>query len=100
MRTLLPPLADTTTGRRGFVQGLLLATALATLGWPAHALAAPAVKTPDVLSGTEIDLDIRRVTVKYSRKASGATAVHGRLTGPLASPGGGEPLTTRGQNKR
>jgi FtsP/CotA-like multicopper oxidase with cupredoxin domain len=98
MRTPLPPFADTTTGRRGFVQGLLLATALATLGWPAHAFAAPAVKTPAVLSGTELDLDISRVTVNYSGKASVATAVNGSVPGPLIRLREGDSVTIRVKN--
>ncbi|WP_340054670.1 multicopper oxidase domain-containing protein, partial [Pseudomonas sp. JAI120] len=80
------------------MQGLLLATALATLGWPAHAFAVPAVTTPTVLSGTEVDLEIGRVTVNYSGKASVATAVNGSVPGPLIRLREGDAVTIRVKN--
>lgn len=80
------------------MQGLLLATALATLGWPAHAFAVPAVTTPTVLSGTEVDLEIGRVTVNYSGKASVATAVNVSVPGPLIRLREGDAVTIRVKN--
>lgn len=86
-------------GRRQFVQALSLASGLCATGlaWnPANA--APAIKRPEELSGTEFDLEISRIPVNFSGRTRFATAVNGTVPGPLLRLREGDTVTMRVKN--
>ena len=85
-------------GRRRFVQGLLLATGLATFGRTVQARASSAAVKPVELSGSDFDLEISQVSVNYSGKIRLATAVNGSVPGPLIRLREGDAVTLRVTN--
>lgn len=81
------------------MQGLLIASGLAGLGWPVRqALASTTPLRSAELSGTEFDLDISRVPVNYSGKTRFATGVNGTVPGPLLRLREGDSVTIRVKN--
>jgi FtsP/CotA-like multicopper oxidase with cupredoxin domain len=96
-RTISPALA---VPRRRFVQGLSAAAALATAGWPGSALALEAAGpgSPAELGGTEFDLEIAPLTVNFTGRPRYATAVNGRVPGPVLRVREGDTVTLRVKN--
>lgn len=93
------PLPAPSLGRRQFVQALSLATGLCAAGLTGvSAYAAPLVKPPAELSGTEFDLEISRIAVNFSGKTSFATAINGTVPGPLLRFREGDTVTLRVKN--
>jgi FtsP/CotA-like multicopper oxidase with cupredoxin domain len=81
--------------RRSFVQGV---TATAVLGsLPAAALTAQS--KPAELSGTEFNLEIAKLGVNYTGRASTATAVNGQVPAPLLRMREGDTVTLRVTNR-
>ena len=89
--------------RRRFVQGLagtaLTAVSARHLGWAAAAGSAGAADAGAVLSGTEFDLEIGALAVNFTGRPGMATAVNGRLPGPLLRWREGDAITLRVSNR-
>ncbi|TAN02559.1 MAG: copper resistance system multicopper oxidase [Rhodanobacteraceae bacterium] len=86
--------------RRRFVQGLALGGTAAMMGGfvkPAWALTSSG--QPNVLSGTEFNLDIAEMPVNYTGAARLATAVNGQVPGPLLRWREGTTVTLRVTNR-
>ncbi len=85
--------------RRRFIQGLG-AAGLAAVGWPyaSEAWAAEPSNSPAELSGTEFDLEIAPLPVNFTGKRRYATAVNGRVPGPLLRVREGDTVTLRVKN--
>lgn len=86
-------------GRR-LLQGLSAAAGLSLAGWPGPTLALPAGKAsgPEELSGTDFDLEISAVPVNFTGRRRFATAVNGRVPGPLLRVREGDAVTVRVRN--
>lgn len=87
-------------GRRRFVQGLSATTALAVLG--GRAIAAGAAITgggPAELSGTEFNLEIAALPVRFTGQRRMATAVNGSVPGPTLRMREGDTVTLHVTNR-
>ncbi len=88
-------------GRRRFVQGVSATAALVAFGGRAIAAGASVATSggPPELSGTEFDLEIAAVPVNYTGRQRLATAVNGRVPGPLLRMREGDTVTLRVTNR-
>lgn len=75
------------------MHGIALGGAAALLGWRGRALAAP-----QVLSGSEFDLQIGAIDVNVSGRPRVATVVNGQLPGPILRWREGDTVTLRVRN--
>lgn len=87
-------------GRRRLLQGLSAAAGLSLAGWPRAVLALPPAGEggPAELSGTEFDLEIAPLPVNFTGRRRSATAVNGRVPGPLLRMREGDTVTVRVRN--
>jgi CopA family copper-resistance protein len=89
--------------RRRFVQGLaggaLAAVSARHFGWAAAAGPAAAGDAGASLSGTEFNLEIGALAVNFTGQPGIATAVNGRLPGPLLRWREGDAITLRVSNR-
>ena len=96
---LRPPENQDGLERRRFVQGLG-AAGMAAIVWPhaSEARTAAASNGPPELGGTEFDLDIAPLPVNFTGRARYATAVNGRVPGPVLRVREGDTVTLRVKN--
>ena len=94
--SLLPDLS-----RRRFVQGLTAGGAMAGLGMgPSGLFAKPADRTgPQMLRGTEFDLDIGPSPVNFTGSPAVATTINGSVPAPVLRWREGERVTLRVTNR-
>jgi CopA family copper-resistance protein len=89
--------------RRRFVQGLaggaLAAVSTRHFGWAAAAGPATPGDAGAMLSGTEFNLEIGALAVNFTGQPGIATAVNGRLPGPLLRWREGDTITLRVSNR-
>lgn len=85
--------------RRRFVQGLSAAAGIAAIGWPLSALRAFEPISPAELGGTEFDLDIEPLPVNFTGRPRYATAINGRVPGPVLRVREGDTITLRVRNR-
>jgi CopA family copper-resistance protein len=89
--------------RRRFVQGLaggaLAAVSARHFGWAAAAGPEASGDSGAILSGTEFNLEIGALAVNYTGQPGMATAVNGRLPGPLLRWREGDAITLRVSNR-
>jgi CopA family copper-resistance protein len=89
--------------RRRFVQGLaggaLAAVSARHFGWAAAAGPAAPGDAGAMLSGTEFNLEIGALAVNFTGQPGIATAVNGRLPGPLLRWREGDAITLRVSNR-
>ncbi|MBN9113737.1 MAG: multicopper oxidase domain-containing protein, partial [Pandoraea sp.] len=87
-------------GRRTFVKGLGAAGLAGGLGlWrpPVWAISSPG--QPNVLAGTQFDLDIGQAPINITGQARTATLINGTLPGPILRWREGDDVTLRVTNK-
>lgn len=82
-------------GRRRFVQGIAAGAGLLAL--PRFGFAAAG--SPNVLSGTQFDLEIGEIPVNFTGAARTATVVNGQLPAPLLRWREGDDITIRVKNR-
>ncbi|KDD15160.1 copper resistance system multicopper oxidase [Bordetella bronchiseptica] len=86
--------------RRRFVQGLAGGGVLAGLGlWRQAAWAQPGAAQPEVLSGTEFNLEIGRTPANFTGAARMATTVNGSIPAPILRWREGDTVTLRVTNR-
>lgn len=86
--------------RRRFVQGLAGGGVLAGLGlWRQAAWARPGAAQPEVLSGTEFNLEIGRTPANFTGAARMATTVNGSIPAPILRWREGDTVTLRVTNR-
>ncbi|KCV60552.1 copper resistance system multicopper oxidase [Bordetella bronchiseptica] len=86
--------------RRRFVQGLAGGGVLAGLGlWRQPAWAQPGAARPEVLSGTEFNLEIGRTPANFTGAARMATTVNGSIPAPILRWREGDTVTLRVTNR-
>jgi CopA family copper-resistance protein len=95
--------ASVSRSRRRFVQGLaggaLAAVGARHFGWAAAAGPAAAGDAGAMLSGTDFNLEIGALAVNFTGQPGIATAVNGRLPGPLLRWREGDAITLRVSNR-
>ncbi|HVN43913.1 MAG TPA: copper resistance system multicopper oxidase [Steroidobacteraceae bacterium] len=96
--TLERPLLPSSISRRRFVQGVVGGAALLAAG---RGSSADTLAGPDspVLTGPEFDLTIAEIAVDYTGRKRMATAVNGRVPGPLLRMRQGDTVTLRVTNR-
>jgi CopA family copper-resistance protein len=86
--------------RRRFVQGLALGGAAAALGaWPKLSWASTAPGQPNVLSGTEFNLEIGATPANFTGHSTVAHTINGLLPGPILRWREGTTVTLRVTNR-
>ncbi len=86
--------SPTSISRRRFVHGIAAGTAIAALGAKAPSAFAETVpRTPTVLSGTKIDLEIDYLPVNFTGRRVTATAINGSVPGPTLRLREGDTVT-------
>lgn len=86
--------------RRRFVQGLAGGGVLAGLGlWRQAAWAQPGAAQPEVLSGTEFNLEIGRTPANFTGAARMATTVNGSIPAPILRWREGDTVTLHVTNR-
>ncbi|MBN8735972.1 MAG: copper resistance system multicopper oxidase [Xanthomonadales bacterium] len=99
-RKPLPGLTLPGFSRRRFVQGLALGGAAAALGaWPKLSWASTAPGQPNVLSGTEFNLDIAPTPANFTGHPTVAHTINGQLPGPILRWREGTTVTLRVTNR-
>ena len=99
-RKAFPGLTLPGFSRRRFVQGLALGGAAAALGaWPKASWASAAPGQPNVLSGTEFNLEIGATPANFTGHPTVAHTINGLLPGPILRWREGTTVTLRVTNR-
>ncbi len=94
----MKPFTGPKLSRRQFVQGVTSAAVLASSGLISQRSMATSAQ-PQILSGTDIDLEIATMEVNYTGKPRLATVVNGQLPGPVLRLREGDTVTIHVTNK-